>query len=469
MIKTKNLLLCSNIKEVLGDKKNLSDSYLIGTDSRNFEKGSIFLAIKGERFDGFSFVDKVLDKTNLIICESTQDNKVKAQEIISNNPDKVIVLVENSISFTQELASHHVQDWLSKGKREIIAISGSNGKTTTKEMLWHVLSSINSKNVICTQKNNNNHLGVPFTLFQISDEIDYAIVEYGSNHPGEMKTICDCSHPTMGITTNIGDTHMEFFNDLEAVFKEESLIHKYIKNSKFGKKIFFKNNDDSCLSKILNADYVKSFGLKSQSDFNFKFLRADSSIRVNETLITNKNILGEHNFVNLACAFVISQTIYPDKTKEILNATSSFQPTKNRSQWLKWKNSRVFLDAYNANPSSMKLAAKEFYSDFLLRSQSDAKCLMVIGDMNELGDKAPKYHEELGDFFRNFKRADVVFMGRYLKYFQTGYKEDLLISSNDPTTLAQSMEQLQEYSDIFVKASRSLQLESVFAIKERST
>ncbi len=469
MIKTELILGCSSIDEVIGNQKALSDFYAVGTDTRNFKPGEFFLAIKGEKFDGFQFVEQIIDKTDLIVLENNKENKNKVLELCKNYSKKLFVLVNNSIKYTQELASAHVQNWLKKSNKEIIAIAGSNGKTTTKEMLWHLLSSINDKNVTGTLRNNNNHLGVPFTLFQITEDIDFAVVEYGSNHPGEMKVICECSHPTIAVSTNIGDTHMEFFDDLEAVFEEESLAYQYISQSKYGKKIFFKNSDDFYLSKLENSSFTKTYGLKGSPDFKFVFDRESQSIAVNGIKIENKNILGGHNFFNLALSYVIANELYPGKSKELLEACAHFSPRPNRSEWRRWKTSKLFLDAYNANPSSMKQAASEFYEVFLKDGPKDENCLMVVGDMNELGEKAPKYHEELGEFLTSLEKASVVFLGRYKDHFQKGYKGNLLICQEGLSLTPEQEKQIESHSWIFAKASRSLQLESLFAIKERST
>lgn len=460
MIKKELFLNNSQVSQVFGDINKLKNSYKVCTDTRNFVTGSCFLAIKGDRFDGFDFFESIKSSTDFIVFEESFENLEKAKEI----KGKTLISVKSTVLFVQELAKNHTREWIKKGNKKVVGIAGSNGKTTTKEMLFHMIKGLEGISCIATQKNNNNHLGVPFTLLDITPETDVAIVELGSNHPGEMKVVCDIANPNIAVTTNIGDTHLEFFPTLKDVFEEEALVYKYVKKNKG---TFFINEDDKYLACLESYEQSKSYGFKNEASYQFSFDRSLQQIAINEeTFLENKNILGEHNFTNLAVAYLIASDIYPDKKKDFIKLASTFRPTANRSQWLQWKNVSVFLDAYNANPSSMKKSVSEFIEDFSSSKAKAGKALLIIGDMLELGENSKKYHKDLGAWMPVCDSIKVIYIGSFLKDFQEGFSgtcegyssvQDFLKNDGD--------KKLKEFQQIFVKASRALQLESIFAIK----
>lgn len=450
MINLKELGLLNNF---VGSTDRLMNVDLqLATDSRLLNEENIFIAIVGKKFNPLEHLDKVYDSgCRFVIYEKNNEN----EKLVQPHAKKLVfVQVKNMEEFIQEAGRVVAAKFKHRGG-SIIAISGSNGKTTTKEMLFHILSkSVGEKKVICTQKNFNNHLGVPFTLFQINEETKYAIVELGSNHPGEIKVLCEILKPQYGVTTNIGDTHLEFFQNRENVFKEEGILHKYA-----GTK-FFLNMDDALLSTIQNQESFHSYGVNSdQEKLGFKM----NSVSINKVIVQNKNITGQHNFYNLAVAYIIAREVLGDPSK-IQEYAESFVPTKNRSEWLSINNQNIYLDAYNANPSSMILAVKGF-ADHLgsIGAKENESCL-IIGDMNELGNDAGRYHEELGESLNKFKFGKVVFVGRHALDYDKKFSGSSILLNTSVELKNSYSKCIAEYKYVFIKGSRSLQLETILDI-----
>jgi UDP-N-acetylmuramoyl-tripeptide--D-alanyl-D-alanine ligase len=455
MIERALILKGSQVLEVIGELSCVEQSYPICTNSKEIKKGDCFIGIKGERTDGFQYLEKKHDAA-IVVYEKNEINEQHYQEI--KNPNTCYIKVKDSVKYVQELAKLHCKWWRELNpKNKLIAISGSNGKTTTKEMLAHILNSVIPGKVIWTQKNDNNHLGVPFTLFKISRNTLVAVVEYGSNHPGEMEALLDISFPNMGITTNIGETHMEFFSDLEAVFKEEALIYSKVTSEK--NHFFLINNDDSYLKNLKGS---QRFGLNGEVAFHYNFRRDQAQMEINkgEYKVFNSNILGVHNFINLTNAFILALQVFENKKDELLEAAKSFTPSLNRSQWVSFKEKMVFLDAYNANPSSMRLAISEFME------VDGPKKLLILGDMNELGENSKKYHVELGEYVAKFQNIKVIFIGRFRSFFEDGLGRQPDLVGESVRSIENEVVELIKQQDItLIKASRSLQLESILAIK----
>ncbi len=450
MINTQHILNYPGIIQTFGSSLSLKKNYQISTDSRRVSNDTCFLAIKGEVHDAFKFISS-LENCEISVFESSKEKDLEAK-----NLSGFLVSVDSIKDFIFYLCKAHAQDCYDKGVKTI-AISGSNGKTTTKEMLKHLFDSL-SIDVIATKKNDNNHFGVPFTIFRLNPDIHkYAIVEYGSNHPGEMELLCKMTFPEVGITTNIGHTHMEFFKTTTDVFKEETKIFHRIYGLTNGEGFFLINNDDEHI-KNLTSKGSKTFG-RNKSDFNYTF--ENGFVLNGDIKIKNSNIIGDYNFSNLANAFNIANFLINDRQSELLEACASFSSTNNRSQWISWKNKKVFLDAYNANPSSMRVAIKA-YLDHIQRNNLESAALL-IGDMNELGENSKKYHEELGSFVSGLS-LPVIYIGKYSDDFKKGFDKNfktfLNINNVDWDV------ELNNYKNVFAKASRSLQLEKIFDINK---
>lgn len=425
-----------------------SDKLIYPTiDNRKVNSDSLYIAIIGERYNPLEHLD-ILQGNGCEYLVTTEDIKRDGLKVIKVNDIQ---------DFTAEAAKEIAKKFQTKGGK-LITISGSNGKTTTREMTYFLLSNIledykKNLKVITTQKNNNNHLGVPLTIFQIRPETEYGVIEFGSNHPGEIKYLCEIMSPNLGYTTNIGDSHLEFFETRENVLKEEALIKDYCIDG------FFVNTDDELLQKL---DGIK-LGQKGE-EYLFETSASRASLVNANSEIKNNYILGQHNFTNLAASICICHKLGFD-FERLLKVAQNFKPTPNRSEWIELLESKVFLDAYNANPSSM-LASLEGYTQYLKEKEIDlSKSCVIMGDMNELGENLERYHNETATTAMTLGHGQYVFVGRYHTHYTKGRSEGFL-AFEDTNKLKESLPELLEKFDyFFVKGSRSLQLESIKDIR----
>ena len=425
----------------------------VDVDNRLLNSDSLFIAIVGQKYNPLNDLEKVIASGCEFVAYEKNENN---DEFINSYTEKINFIAVTDITlFIQEVGKLVADEFRNVGGK-IIAISGSNGKTTTKEMLYHIINEVKRKKVICTQKNNNNHLGVPFTLFQIRPETEYAIIELGSNHPGEIEVLCNIVSPQFGVTTNIGDTHLEFFGDRKSVFEEEGFLHKTTSTC------FFKNCDDSYLENITKNDAVVEYGVDG-NDYNFDF--NIDSVFVNNIEIKNSQITGKHNYTNLAVSFMIAKHLKVGTDEDLVFAANSFVPTSNRSQWIDFDEKKVFLDAYNANPSSMKLSLNGFLEKAIQMGGNESTIAIIAGDMNELGENASDFHREVGDFILDKGILTNIFIGKFADdYVADGKAHTFKFESVD--ALSPHLNELTKSTKyLFIKGSRSLQLERILDIK----
>ena len=355
----------------------------ISTDTRNIEQDSLFVCIKGDHFDGNTFAAKALEAgaSHVIV-----DNKDFFQE------NGKMSLVKNSIQFIQDLANHHRK----KFNIPVIGITGSNGKTTTKELVNTVLSK--KFNVLATIGNLNNHLGVPFTLLRLTEDHDIAIIEMGANKFKDIEELCQIAEPTHGIITNIGRAHLEGFIDLAGVVKTKKELFDSIEQSNG---TIFINADDETLTDILPRKIKSySYGSEKKADITGNLVSlspfvemtwSDSRI-VSDVLSTQ--MVGKYNFYNYLAAACIGKA-FEVKNEDISSAIIEYAPSNSRSQVKKTENNTLILDCYNANPTSMKSALESF-----ALTESDSK-LCIIGDMKELGAESRLEHQKIISLLEN--------------------------------------------------------------------
>jgi UDP-N-acetylmuramoyl-tripeptide--D-alanyl-D-alanine ligase len=347
----------------------------------------------------------------------------------------------------------------------VFAISGSNGKTTHKEMLSFLLEAALGDRVVATEKNYNNHLGVPLTLLRITPQTEVCVLELGSNHPGEIKVLCDIARPHAGLVTNIGATHLEFFGTEERVFEEEGYLCSAVSQVTGGEGIFFLNLDDPFLIRLPRSKGTESFSRKPGADYLITPTAEGVKVEGRASAeLTNLALTGTHNKQNMAVAWMIARRLFPQHEETFTRAAEDFRPTRNRSEWLELGGKKIFLDAYNANPSSMQTALEGFFDWMAARGNRDNDATVVLGDMNELGDGAPDYHRQVGQFLRRWPAARVAFVGRYASFYQEG------LGGGEAFADAQSLKNsawsrlTEGRGHVFVKGSRSLQLESLVDI-----
>ena len=299
---------------------------------------------------------------------------------ISKKSDKIIY-VDNSIKALQKLANYHRR----KLNTKIIAITGSNGKTTSKELILNVLKS--KYKTTATKGNLNNHLGVPLSLLEINENTDFGIIEMGANHINEISQLCKIAEPNFGYITNFGNAHLEGFGSIEGVIKGKSELYNYLINNK---SLIFNNSENiKQTSLINNYKNTYSFGINSESNCIINKSDSENSLNVSyQNKIIKSTIYGDYNFENICIAIAIGEYFEVD-FKNIKQGIESYLPDNNRSQISVKNNNTIILDAYNANPTSMSLALKAF------KKTNYKNKMIIVGDMFELGKDSNHYHQEI--------------------------------------------------------------------------
>jgi len=361
----------------------------VSIDTRKIEKGSMFFAIKGENFDANTFAAKALELGALYVII---DNAAYAI-------DERTILVQNSLETLQELAKFH-RSYL---KLPIVALTGSNGKTTTKELINVVLSK--KFKTKATVGNLNNHIGVPLTLLSFSKETEIGIVEMGANHKKEIEFLCEIAQPDYGYITNFGKAHLEGFGGVEGVIQGKSEMYQYLlKNNKLA----FVNLEDPIQIEKSKGIETFTFGVnKEKSNLNIKSIQANPFVVVDyDNFIVESHLIGLYNANNINAAVAIGKYFKVVET-DVKQAIGNYIPENNRSQLLKKESNQIILDAYNANPSSMAVAITNF-----LQLENQNK-VMILGDMFELGDESHEEHKIIVDSLSNQEKSVCYLIGKY--------------------------------------------------------
>ena len=433
----------------------------ISTDTRSLLEGDIFLALSGESFDGNKYIEAAIEKGAKGIVYRT-DNNLNIEELFTSFPEVFFIGVNNTEKYFQSLAKDHHTRWREGRRTVTIGITGSNGKTTTKELLSGLLEFLFPQKILFTKGNLNNHLGVPMTLLRLTPEEDVCILEMGTNHPGEIGFLCDLGDPDAGIITNIGQSHLEFFETEENVFKEKRTLFDYV-TKRDG---YFSVDGDNAFLKTLPANEktvlsgFKTGNVKLKNNSTKLLISGDLELEVDCPLI-----FGIHNFKNLALSLSLILKLYPEKKEELKSACLKLElPKNNRSELIFRDDKIIYLDAYNANPSSM-IASLETFKSYLNDKKLDlTQSCFVLGDMNELGEKSPEYHEEIGKLLNIMKIPNVLFVGRFCEFYKKGFGPSAL-SFESTKELQESWPSLfKKYSYFFLKGSRTLQLESLMTL-----
>lgn len=350
---------------------------VVTTDSRNCPEGSIFFALKGTTFDGNAFAAQALDKG---CAFAVVDNPEVASQ------DKRLILVSDVLTALQELAAHHRQVW----GGPVLQITGTNGKTTTKELIAAVLSE--GKRVLYTEGNLNNHIGVPLTLLRIKpEEHDIAVIETGANHPGEIADLCRIVQADWGLITNVGRAHLEGFGSFEGVKQTKGELYDDL--HKRGKQIFLNAFDDNLLQMAQGRGFTLQKDalpyIEGRVSGVTPFVEMQWRADVDQPWHTVRtNLIGTYNIANLRAAVTIG--LYFGITPEqIDHALTTYRPTNSRSELRQVGTNRLIVDAYNANPSSMSAALTNF-SFF-----EDSHKMVILGDMRELGSESLKEHRRI--------------------------------------------------------------------------
>ena len=360
----------------------------VSIDTRKIEANSLFVAIKGENFDANTFAKEALEKGASYVIIDNENYFI----------DQRTILVENSLSALQALAKFHRQFL----KLPIIALTGSNGKTTTKELINVVLSK--KFKTKATIGNLNNHIGVPLTLLSFDSETEFGIVEMGANHQKEIEFLCELAKPDYGYITNFGKAHLEGFGGVEGVIKGKSEMYQYLAQND---KLAFINLEDKIQVEKSSALKCYTFGIKKEhASVNINSIAANPFVEVQfSDLQIKTHLIGLYNANNINAALAIGKYFGVDDT-EIKDALESYIPENNRSQLISKGTNQIILDAYNANPSSMAVAIENFLQ------LDDSNKVMILGDMFELGTESAQEHKAIINLLLDTKAVAFYFVGK---------------------------------------------------------
>ena len=408
----------------------------VSIDTRSLKPKDIFFAIKGPNFDGNNFaLDAIKKGASYVISDNST---------ISKKSDKIIY-VDNAIKALQKLANYHRR----KLNTKIIAITGSNGKTTSKELILNVLKS--KYKTTATKGNLNNHLGVPLSLLEINENTDFGIIEMGANHINEISQLCKIAEPNFGYITNFGNAHLEGFGSIEGVIKGKSELYNYLINNK---SLIFNNSENiKQTSLINNYKNTYSFGINSESNCIINKSDSENSLNVSyQNKIIKSTIYGDYNFENICIAIAIGEYFEVD-FKNIKQGIESYLPDNNRSQISVKNNNTIILDAYNANPTSMSLALKPF------KKTNYKNKMIIVGDMFELGKDSNHYHQEIINELEKINDCIIYIVGEY--FYKTKHS-DRIESFSTTKELKNNLSKINisNYS-ILIKGSRGMQLEKI--------
>ena len=408
----------------------------ITTDSRNCPKGSIFFALKGDKFDGNQYAGKALASGCVYA--------------VIDNPDYYIgertILVDNVLKTLQQLAHHHRKVL----GLPIIGITGTNGKTTTKELLAAVLST--KFNLLYTEGNFNNHIGVPLTLLRLTHDHEMAVIEMGASHPGDIKELVDIVHPNYGIITNVGRAHLEGFGSFEGVIRTKGELYDYIRRSKG--KIFIKKENEYLQSIAKGIEQI-TYGNGDDAFASGQVVSCDPFLVFNwkqqgKLHTVETHMIGSYNLDNVLAAVAVGR-FFKIPAERISRAIAAYEPTNNRSQFKKTDNNELIIDAYNANPSSMKVALDNFIT---MPVQPKA---IILGDMRELGPTSDELHAEVVAQIKKGQFDKVFLCG---EHFSKVGKEFSPFATTEAMVEELRRQPLKGYH-ILIKGSHSMGLEKL--------
>lgn len=408
----------------------------ITTDSRNCPKGSIFFALKGDKFDGNQYAGKALASGCVYA--------------VIDNPDYYIgertILVDNVLKTLQQLAHHHRKVL----GLPIIGITGTNGKTTTKELLAAVLST--KFNLLYTEGNFNNHIGVPLTLLRLTHDHEMAVIEMGASHPGDIKELVDIVHPNYGIITNVGRAHLEGFGSFEGVIRTKGELYDYIRRSKG--KIFIKKENEYLQSIAKGIEQI-TYGNGDDAFASGQVVSCDPFLVFNwkqqgKLHTVETHIIGSYNLDNVLAAVAVGR-FFKIPAERISRAIAAYEPTNNRSQFKKTDNNELIIDTYNANPSSMKVALDNFIT---MPVQPKA---IILGDMRELGPTSDELHAEVVAQIKKGQFDKVFLCG---EHFSKVGKEFSPFATTEAMVEELRKQPLKGYH-ILIKGSHSMGLEKL--------
>jgi UDP-N-acetylmuramoyl-tripeptide--D-alanyl-D-alanine ligase len=407
----------------------------VSTDSRNIPENGIFFALKGTNFDGNRFAREALEKGASFAVVDDPEIALDAQ----------FILVDDTLKTLQELATYH----RTYCKTPSLALTGSNGKTTTKELFAAVLQK--RFKTLATRGNLNNQIGVPLTLLQLQPDMEMAVIEMGANHQGEIGFLCNLAQPDFGYITNFGKAHLEGFGGVEGVIKGKSEMFNFLITNA---KTIFWNADDPIQQAKLER-YANTHGFSQQpgkADQTIQFLDADPYVRLQiGDVQINTQLIGAYNFTNCAAAVLVGM-YFGIAVEDIRMALEAYIPNNNRSQLIQRGSGQIILDAYNANPSSMTAALHHFQ-----KLESVAK-VAILGDMFELGADAELEHLSIGKLAQSLGLSRLYLVG---KNFAGTQLDEAKYPDLDSLKTELSLNPIPKGATVLIKGSRGMALERI--------
>ncbi|MEO0066612.1 MAG: hypothetical protein RI983_1938 [Bacteroidota bacterium] len=443
----------------------------IQTDTRKLKEGDFFVALKGPHFNGNTFALRALDTgaAYAIVDEMPIESELIAAELSEPGIAKRLLLVDDALTALQQLAKYHREQL----NIPFIAITGSNGKTTSKELIYAVLAS--HFKTYTTQGNLNNHIGVPLTLLRIRKDAEMAVIEMGANHQKEIESYCSYTLPTHGVITNCGKAHLEGFGGIEGVRKGKGELYQFLRDHN-GTAFVYADYDylQPMSAGIANiVHYGQNKGLvQGRIQASEPFLTVavtagleavdsgsdSSSTAPQQEIIVRSQLVGDYNLPNILCALTIGK-FFGVPTAKMIKAIEDYAPSNSRSQLIEQGTNHIILDAYNANPSSMKVAIENF-----ARIHANRK-ILLLGGMMELGAESIAEHKALVELIASLGFKEVVLVGGdfiYTKDLFTQYTNANFIYKDNALEAREWLQQLNpQDSYILVKGSRSMKMEQV--------
>ena len=418
--------------------QHYTKAYKVTTDSRKVEQDAVFFALKGENFDANDFAMQVAEEGKASLVVADRKDLPKHERIL---------LVDDTLKTLQDLAAYHRQQM----KAIVLSITGTNGKTTTKELISAVLAK--KYNIIHTMGNLNNHIGVPLTLLSIKPETEIAVVEMGASHPGEIDFLCKIANPDYGLITNIGKAHLEGFGSFEGVIKTKTELYQHIKAH--GKAVFVNQGNPLLWEQSERMERI-SYGRHCGAFCPVAPAACNPYLSVVwRKHLVQTHLVGSYNFENVAAAIGVGQYFGVDDDK-IIEALEAYTPTNSRSQVIDTEKNRIIMDAYNANPTSMRAALINF------ANICGDEHLLILGDMRELGEASEEEHRNILALMKELKYKDAYLVGQNFCTY----------NDNPDWKASDKVEDLCQYLEyhpisgktILVKGSHSVQLEKVLPL-----
>lgn len=421
--------------------KSFQKHPIITTDSRNCPAGSIFFALKGESFNGNTFAKQALEKgCALAVVDEAQ---------YADDPQGRIILVNNCLKALQQLARHHRRVLGTK----IIGITGTNGKTTTKELISAVLSQ--KYNILYTEGNLNNHIGVPLTLLRLKPEHELAVIEMGASHPGDIKELVEIAEPDYGIITNVGKAHLEGFGSFEGVIRTKGELYDFLRGNENAS--VFIQHENSQLAKIAHGLNLIPYGIEDNLYVNGHLTTCSPYLAFEWKKKGDKayqqvqtHLIGAYNLDNTLAAVTIG-VFFGVEPAKINQALEKYIPQNNRSQLKDTGKNKLIIDAYNANPTSMMAALENFRN-----INADHK-IVILGDMKELGPTSLEEHQKIVDYLKECRFDRIILAGEQFSATRNSLKP----LPNAAAIIKELQSEQPEGFYILIKGSNSMKLTQV--------